>query len=42
MQKFDEKAHRAKFTVFAMEIISAVLKHGKLGKLKRGLLIFSK
>ena len=34
----EETAQTAKFTVFAREISSAVLKRGKLGKLKRELL----
>ena len=37
-KKIDEKAQTAKFTVFAREISSAVLKPGKLEKLKRKLL----
>ena len=37
-KKINEKAQTAKFTVFAREISSAVLKPGKLGKLKRKLL----
>ena len=34
MQRFDEKAQRARFTVFAMEIISAVLKTWETRKIK--------
>ena len=37
-KKINEKAQTAKFTVFAREISSAVLKSGKLGKLKCKLL----
>ena len=37
-KKNDEKAQTAKFTVLQGEVSSTVLKHGKLGKLKRELL----